>query len=145
MGGYESQKDEFGPLSKKIYIKIWHKKPWQFGSDTSATLVPVFAELCSRYLPHIKTFNIVDDSLIKNTIACGELTPANIKRVMAMPPQSRKRERILFYSHVPPLDRLLKKRRSCQLYLYYGWINPWLIRPSNWKKNRGHCNIVDHT
>lgn len=49
---------------------------------TSATLVPVFAELCSRYLPHVKTFNIVDDSLIKNTIACGELTPGTSKRVV---------------------------------------------------------------
>ena len=35
---------------------------------TSATLVPGFAELCANYLPGIKTFNIVDDSLIKNTI-----------------------------------------------------------------------------
>ena len=46
---------------------------------TSATLVPVFAELCNKYLPNVKTFNIVDDSLIKNTIACGELTPAQQK------------------------------------------------------------------
>lgn len=49
---------------------------------TSATLVPVFAELCSKYLPGVKTFNIVDDSLIKNTIACGELTPSTSKRVV---------------------------------------------------------------
>jgi Asp/Glu/hydantoin racemase len=49
---------------------------------TSATLVPVFAELCSKYLPGVKTFNIVDDSLIKNTIACGELTPATSRRVV---------------------------------------------------------------
>lgn len=49
---------------------------------TSATLVPVFAELCNKYLPQVKTFNIVDDSLIKNTIACGELTPATSKRVV---------------------------------------------------------------
>ncbi|MFT3935699.1 MAG: aspartate/glutamate racemase family protein [Chitinophagaceae bacterium] len=49
---------------------------------TSATLVPVFAELCSKYLPHVKTFNIVDDSLIKNTIACGELTAATARRVV---------------------------------------------------------------
>ena len=49
---------------------------------TSATLVPVFAELCNRYLPHVKTFNIVDDSLIKNTIACGELTASTSKRVV---------------------------------------------------------------
>lgn len=49
---------------------------------TSATLVPVFAELCSKYLPGIKVFNIVDDSLIKNTISCGELTPSTSKRVV---------------------------------------------------------------
>jgi Asp/Glu/hydantoin racemase len=49
---------------------------------TSATLVPVFAELCSKYLPGIKVFNIVDDSLIKNTIACGELTASTSKRVV---------------------------------------------------------------
>ena len=49
---------------------------------TSATLVPMFAELCSKYLPGVKIFNIVDDSLIKNTIACGELTPATSRRVV---------------------------------------------------------------
>ncbi len=49
---------------------------------TSATLVPMFAELCSKYLPHVKTFNIVDDSLIKNTIACGELTRDTSRRVV---------------------------------------------------------------
>lgn len=49
---------------------------------TSATLVPVFAELCSKYLPGVKIFNIVDDSLIKNTISCGELTASTSKRVV---------------------------------------------------------------
>jgi len=49
---------------------------------TSATLVPVFAELCAKYIPGVKTFNIVDDSLIKNTIACGELTAATSRRVV---------------------------------------------------------------
>lgn len=49
---------------------------------TSATLVPVFAELCNKHLPQVKVFNIVDDSLIKNTIACGELTPATSRRVV---------------------------------------------------------------
>lgn len=49
---------------------------------TSATLVPLFADLCNKYLPGVKTFNIVDDSLIKNTIACGELTASTKKRVV---------------------------------------------------------------
>ena len=49
---------------------------------TSATLVPVFADLCNKYLPNVKVFNIVDDSLIKNVIACGELTPATARRVV---------------------------------------------------------------
>lgn len=49
---------------------------------TSATLVPVFAELCAKHLPGINVFNIVDDSLIKNTIACGKLTPDTARRVV---------------------------------------------------------------
>lgn len=49
---------------------------------TSATLVPVFAELCNRFLPNVKTFNIVDDSLIRNTIAAGRLTPDTARRVV---------------------------------------------------------------
>lgn len=49
---------------------------------TSATLVPVFAELCAKYIPQVKVFNIVDDSLIKNTIACGELTADTSRRVV---------------------------------------------------------------
>lgn len=49
---------------------------------TSATLVPVFQQLCNQYLPQVKVFNIVDDSLIKNVIGCGELTPATARRVV---------------------------------------------------------------
>ncbi|MET0394010.1 MAG: aspartate/glutamate racemase family protein [Chitinophagaceae bacterium] len=49
---------------------------------TSATLVPVFQQLCSEHLPGVKVFNIVDDSLIKSVIGCGELTPATARRVV---------------------------------------------------------------
>lgn len=49
---------------------------------TSATLVPVFQQLCNEYLPKVKIFNIVDDSLIKNVIGCGELTPGTARRVV---------------------------------------------------------------
>jgi aspartate/glutamate racemase len=49
---------------------------------TSATLVPVFQQLCQQYLPNVQTFNIVDDSLIKNVIRSGELTPDTARRVV---------------------------------------------------------------
>jgi Asp/Glu/hydantoin racemase len=51
---------------------------------TSATLVPVFQELIDKHLAgkDIKVFNIVDDSLIKNTIARGELTADTSRRVV---------------------------------------------------------------
>lgn len=51
---------------------------------TSATLVPVFQELVDRYLKgkDVKVFNIVDDSLIKNTIARNELTADTARRVV---------------------------------------------------------------
>lgn len=51
---------------------------------TSATLVPVFQELIDKYLKgkDIKVFNIVDDSLIKNTIERGTLTADTSRRVV---------------------------------------------------------------
>lgn len=44
---------------------------------TSATLVPVFQDLCRARLPQLDTFNIADDSLIREVIANGKLT-ANV-------------------------------------------------------------------
>ncbi|WP_028522249.1 aspartate/glutamate racemase family protein [Runella limosa] len=49
---------------------------------TSATLVPVFQELCKQYIPHINVFNIVDDSLIKQVISRGELRADTARRVV---------------------------------------------------------------
>lgn len=51
---------------------------------TSATLVPVFQALTDKYLAGkgVKVFNIVDDSLIKNTIERGALTPDTARRVV---------------------------------------------------------------
>lgn len=49
---------------------------------TSATLVPVFQQLCHQHLPGVQVFNIVDDSLIKNVIKCGELRPDTARRVV---------------------------------------------------------------
>lgn len=49
---------------------------------TSATLVPVFQNLCNEYLPGINVFNIVDDSLIKDVIAKNELTRLTARRVV---------------------------------------------------------------
>jgi hypothetical protein len=42
---------------------------------TSATLVPVSQQLCQAKLPDVDMFNIADDSLIKDVIRRGELTP----------------------------------------------------------------------
>ena len=48
---------------------------------TSATLVPVFAQLCKEKLPGVETFNIVDDSLVKNIREAGGITPVISQRV----------------------------------------------------------------
>ncbi|NND05202.1 MAG: Asp/Glu/hydantoin racemase [Saprospiraceae bacterium] len=51
---------------------------------TSATLVPIFQKLVDEYLvgKDIQVFNIVDDSLIKNTIERGALTEDTSRRVV---------------------------------------------------------------
>lgn len=50
---------------------------------TSATLVPVFAQLCKEKLPGVDVFNIADDSLVKGIISAGSLTPTIARRVAA--------------------------------------------------------------
>ena len=50
---------------------------------TSATLVPVFAQLCKDKLPGVNVFNIADDSLVKGIITAGSLTPTIARRVAA--------------------------------------------------------------
>jgi Asp/Glu/hydantoin racemase len=48
---------------------------------TSATLVPVFAQLCKAKLPQVDTFNLVDDSLVRAIGARGSLTADIARRV----------------------------------------------------------------
>jgi Asp/Glu/hydantoin racemase len=50
---------------------------------TSAALVPLFQEICKQSLPGVSVFNIVDDSLLKDVIARGELTPQTAQRVVS--------------------------------------------------------------
>ena len=50
---------------------------------TSATLVPIFQQLCQEHLPDVTTFNIVDDSLVKAIGAKGSLTADIARRVGA--------------------------------------------------------------
>lgn len=49
---------------------------------TSATLVPVFQQLCNEHLKDVNVFNIVDDSLIKDVINQGELSSHTARRVV---------------------------------------------------------------
>lgn len=57
-------------------------KPKKLGLvHTSATLVPVFAQLCREKLPGVEVFNIADDSLVKGIIAAGSLTATISRRV----------------------------------------------------------------
>jgi Asp/Glu/hydantoin racemase len=50
---------------------------------TSATLVPVFQQLTKAKLPGFDTFNIVDDSLVRQIGALGGITPEITARVGA--------------------------------------------------------------
>jgi Asp/Glu/hydantoin racemase len=51
---------------------------------TSHVLIPVFSQLAKEHLPGVETFHMTDESLIRNTIAAGELTPNTIRRVAAL-------------------------------------------------------------
>jgi Asp/Glu/hydantoin racemase len=48
---------------------------------TSPVLIPTFAQLAAELLPGVQIYHMVDESLIKNTIAAGSLTKATARRV----------------------------------------------------------------
>lgn len=51
---------------------------------TSCVLVPVFTRLCREMMPEVAIFHMVDESLIKNTIARNGLDKNTIERVLTL-------------------------------------------------------------
>ncbi len=51
---------------------------------TSPVLIPAFTQLAGEVLPGVNIFHMVDESLIKNTIAVGRLTPQTTRRVLSL-------------------------------------------------------------
>ncbi len=50
---------------------------------TAPVVIPLFSELCRELLPDIQTFHMLDESLLKNTIAAGRLEKSTIRRFVA--------------------------------------------------------------
>jgi Asp/Glu/hydantoin racemase len=51
---------------------------------TSHVLIPTFGQLAKEHLPDVEVFHMIDESLIRNTMAAGELTKATARRVIGM-------------------------------------------------------------
>lgn len=49
---------------------------------TSPVLVPTFDALCKSQLPDLPRFHVVDESLIRNTIAAGRLEKSTVRRLI---------------------------------------------------------------
>lgn len=49
---------------------------------TGTFLASIFTDLCHEAMPEVEVFNIVDESLIKNTIAANKLTPQTSRRLV---------------------------------------------------------------
>lgn len=51
---------------------------------TSPTLTPLFTGLCLEYMPDVTVFHMVDESLIKDTIAAGSLQRVTMRRLLSL-------------------------------------------------------------
>ncbi|MDE3105331.1 MAG: aspartate/glutamate racemase family protein [Acidobacteriota bacterium] len=51
---------------------------------TSPSLTPLFTALCAKHLPAVQLVHMVDESLIRNTIAAGHLEKRTMRRVIGM-------------------------------------------------------------
>jgi Asp/Glu/hydantoin racemase len=49
---------------------------------TVGGLIPTFSALCQEVMPEVEAFNMVDESLLRNTIQAGQLTPLTTRRVL---------------------------------------------------------------
>ena len=49
---------------------------------SSHVLIPLFSQLAAEHLADVEVFHMVDESLIRNTIAAGELTPDTTRRLI---------------------------------------------------------------
>lgn len=49
---------------------------------TSHVLIPMFSRLASEIMPDVQVFHLTDESLIRNTIAAGELTKTTTRRLV---------------------------------------------------------------
>jgi Asp/Glu/hydantoin racemase len=56
---------------------------------TSPSLTPLFQTLCGTWLPGVQIFHMVDESLIRNTVAAGRLERVTTRRVIAMVESAR--------------------------------------------------------
>ena len=56
---------------------------------TSPSLTPMFQALCTALLPEVEIFHMVDESLIRNTVAAGQLERVTVRRVIAMVESAR--------------------------------------------------------
>lgn len=56
---------------------------------TSHVLIPLFSTLAKREIPAANVFHMVDESLIRNTIAAGELTKTTVRRIGGMVASAR--------------------------------------------------------
>lgn len=50
---------------------------------TGQVVIPTFDELCRELLPEVRVFHLLDESLIKNTIAAGKMEKTTIRQIIA--------------------------------------------------------------
>src|SRR3954463_10128501 len=51
---------------------------------TVSGLVPTFKKLTEELMPGVETFNMVDESLLQNTIRAGHLEPQTARRLVTL-------------------------------------------------------------
>lgn len=51
---------------------------------TAAVTIPVFSKLAEEKMPEVEIFHMVDESLLKNTLAAGKLEKTTVRRLAGM-------------------------------------------------------------
>ena len=62
--------------------RVWRMKVTLI--HTSASLTPLFEGLCAAWLPGVEVSHVVDESLIRDTVAAGRLEEPVVRRVVGL-------------------------------------------------------------
>jgi len=96
---------------------------------TSHVLIPLFSQTAREHLPEVEFFHMVDESLIRNTIAAGGLTKNTIRRLSNMIESAHDAGAEIVMVTCSSIGEGVAVARTQFDFPICAWMRPWRRKP----------------